>query len=283
MKRVRVSILLAVILVVSAIPSANAVVAPGSKCSKAGLKQTFNGKVYTCVKFGKKFVWDKGFIVFPKPKITVVSSTDNFTWNIQVLNYSKIKLDRNLIFSYIFSINNGMWVEGFKSSTDSGSISIEKEFSMIEFRVRLKRDFSILQESDSVVRIFSKQVIPIKPPTPTPQPSSLKEPRFIDEDLDAINSIIYINWNGKDSSFGNYSDSDLRQINIWIKGGDFGEEFTKYVRSFQKSEKIEINVSQRVTYCVKLQAESLLGILSDFSDSYCLTVLKQPTAPGAPE
>jgi hypothetical protein len=67
-----------------------------------------------------------------------------------------------------------------------------------------------------------------------------------------------------------------------IAGGDFGDEFTKYVRSFEKSGKIEINVSQRVTYCVKLQAESFLGTLSDFSDTYCLTVLRQPKAPGAP-
>ena len=65
-------------------------------------------------------------------------------------------------------------------------------------------------------------------------------------------------------------------------GGDFGEQLTKYPSSFQNSSKIAINVSQRVTYCVKLQAESLLGTLSDFSDSYCLTVLKQPKAPGSP-
>ena len=132
-------------------------------------------------------------------------------------------------------------------------------------------------ESEKVTLIFIEST-----PTPIPQPPSLKEPGFIADDLNAINSIIYVNWSGKDSSGVNYSESVLKQVNIWIMGGDFGEQLTKYPSSFQNSSKIAINVSQRVTYCVKLQAESLLGTLSDFSDSYCLTVLKQPKAPGSP-
>jgi hypothetical protein len=70
--------------------------------------------------------------------------------------------------------------------------------------------------------------------------------------------------------------SELKQVNIWVSGGDFGDGFTKCADSFRKSEKIKISVNQIVTYCVKLQAESILGTLSDFSNSYCLTLLKQP-------
>jgi M6 family metalloprotease-like protein len=33
----------------------------GSSCSKAGIKSVSAGKTYTCVKSGKKLVWDKGF------------------------------------------------------------------------------------------------------------------------------------------------------------------------------------------------------------------------------
>ena len=40
-----------------------AAVTPGAKCSKAGSTSTYNGKKYTCVKSGKKLVWNKGVAV----------------------------------------------------------------------------------------------------------------------------------------------------------------------------------------------------------------------------
>ena len=39
---------------------ASAAITPGAKCSKAGVKQIYKGKTYTCVKSGKKLVWNKG-------------------------------------------------------------------------------------------------------------------------------------------------------------------------------------------------------------------------------
>lgn len=48
-----------------------AAVKAGATCSKAGLKSVASGKTYTCVKSGKKFVWDKGVAV---TKPTVVST-----------------------------------------------------------------------------------------------------------------------------------------------------------------------------------------------------------------
>jgi hypothetical protein len=48
-----------------------AAVTPGSKCSKAGATSTTNGKKYTCVKSGKKLVWNKGVVVAkPKPVVS---------------------------------------------------------------------------------------------------------------------------------------------------------------------------------------------------------------------
>jgi len=41
---------------------ASAVVTPGSKCSKAGVKQTYKGKIYTCIKSGSKFYWNNGIV-----------------------------------------------------------------------------------------------------------------------------------------------------------------------------------------------------------------------------
>ncbi|TRZ54293.1 MAG: hypothetical protein D4S00_09250 [Streptomycetaceae bacterium] len=51
-------------------PSAVAKITPGSACSKVGATSKFNGKIYTCIKSGKKLVWDKGKnIVQPTPTL----------------------------------------------------------------------------------------------------------------------------------------------------------------------------------------------------------------------
>jgi hypothetical protein len=43
----------------------------GAICSKAGVTNNYNGKKYTCVKSGKKLVWDKGVLVIkPTPVIS---------------------------------------------------------------------------------------------------------------------------------------------------------------------------------------------------------------------
>ena len=63
MRRYAVTILLALSLSVSTLPMANAAVTAGSKCSKAGVKQDYKGKTYTCIKTGNKLVWDKGIKV----------------------------------------------------------------------------------------------------------------------------------------------------------------------------------------------------------------------------
>ena len=60
MKRNAFALLMTLSLIVSAIPGASAVVTPGSKCSKVGINQTFNGLTYTCKKAGSKLVWSQG-------------------------------------------------------------------------------------------------------------------------------------------------------------------------------------------------------------------------------
>jgi len=58
-----------VLLAVSALflaiitPLANAAVKPGTKCTKLGQTSTSTGIKYTCIKSGKKLVWNKGVAV----------------------------------------------------------------------------------------------------------------------------------------------------------------------------------------------------------------------------
>lgn len=51
----------------------------GSSCSKVGLTQTYAGKKFTCIKLGKKLVWDKGVSVISATKVipTPISTPNN--------------------------------------------------------------------------------------------------------------------------------------------------------------------------------------------------------------
>jgi len=54
---------------------ANAAAKTGAKCNKAGITTVASGKTYTCVKSGKKLVWNKGIAVFkPIPTPAVATS-----------------------------------------------------------------------------------------------------------------------------------------------------------------------------------------------------------------
>ena len=76
MKHYRLSGLIIASLLFGSLPTASALVTPGTKCSKAGLKQTYKGKIYTCVKLGAKLYWNNG----TKVKTSSTPSTAAKTW-----------------------------------------------------------------------------------------------------------------------------------------------------------------------------------------------------------
>jgi len=53
------------ILLLTALPisSSSAAIKAGSKCAKAGATSTSAGKKYTCIKSGKKLIWNKGVMI----------------------------------------------------------------------------------------------------------------------------------------------------------------------------------------------------------------------------
>ena len=56
-------LLLVTSLSVGVIQSAHAAIKPGAACKKAGLMSLEGSKVYTCVKSGKKLIWNKGVAI----------------------------------------------------------------------------------------------------------------------------------------------------------------------------------------------------------------------------
>lgn len=112
----------------------------------------------------------------------------------------------------------------------------------------------------------------------TIQEPDLPPPYFIESNLDAIADKVYVTWNGKDATNSYYPEGVLKQVNIWIKGGDFGEEYVQFGTSFSAAGTIQISATKVTTYCVKLQAEANTpGKLSPFSNEFCITLLEQPS------
>ena len=60
MKRILSGMLIGLSMLVVLPSVSNAAVTAGSKCSKAGIQQVYKGKVYTCIKLGKKLYWNNG-------------------------------------------------------------------------------------------------------------------------------------------------------------------------------------------------------------------------------
>jgi hypothetical protein len=60
MKKFLVYILAVVLIISSSTSTAYSAVTAGTKCSKAGSKQVYKGKVFTCIKLGSKLYWNNG-------------------------------------------------------------------------------------------------------------------------------------------------------------------------------------------------------------------------------
>ena len=67
---------LSLLLILSLIPAHSATPPKaGSICSKQGLTKTYQGKKYTCIKTGKKFVWSKGIIAKAEEPVVAPTAT----------------------------------------------------------------------------------------------------------------------------------------------------------------------------------------------------------------
>jgi hypothetical protein len=66
-KRLLASLVITPLLLSSQLSTSHAAVKAGAKCTKAGITQVVKDKSYTCVKSGKKLVWNKGVKTPPMP------------------------------------------------------------------------------------------------------------------------------------------------------------------------------------------------------------------------
>jgi hypothetical protein len=93
MKRLSIALTAALLISSLTTPTAVAAIKAGGSCSKVGSSATSAGKRFTCIKSGKKYIWDKGVVVAkpvtlptasptPTPKLEpVVVDTKWYGWN----------------------------------------------------------------------------------------------------------------------------------------------------------------------------------------------------------
>lgn len=104
----------------------------------------------------------------------------------------------------------------------------------------------------------------------------LLPPHFTSSNLYSKDNMLYISWDGKTNILTDYPAGKFKQVNVWIKGGDFGNTYVKYASSFTKAGTLQVASPKKATYYVKLQAEAYSGQLSEFSDEFSVNVAIGP-------
>ena len=84
--KLRLIVFVALLPLVLVAPVSNAAVKAGSACTKQGLKQISGAKSFTCVKQGKKLVWNKGVAV-KKPESVQADASSAVTHDISVTGF----------------------------------------------------------------------------------------------------------------------------------------------------------------------------------------------------
>jgi hypothetical protein len=142
-------------------PSSNAAssVKPGIKCLKVDQVVIIGTKKYTCVRLKSKLTWDTGVVQLKKPFFTAKTIGSNFEWEVTVDNYTNNN-NPNLVFSYFFAVDGGMWNEFSKTTATREKILVNQRFKLVEIMVAVSDRKSQYVISTKFERAFPETVIP---------------------------------------------------------------------------------------------------------------------------
>jgi hypothetical protein len=76
---------------------ANAAVKAGASCSKAGITSVASGKTFTCIKSGKKLIWNKGVLKSTKAEPVAPTGFNDLEANFSGVSYSAWKKSKEKI------------------------------------------------------------------------------------------------------------------------------------------------------------------------------------------
>lgn len=148
------ALLLSLTLVTSA---ASAAVKAGATCSKLGATSTSAGKKYTCIKSGKKLVWNKGVTVLaPKPTVSPTPTalpSPSPTPTSTPIPTPTPTLDRNKGAlrgsQFIYRINNGVLERLISGSNEYTSTDSRLESEFDQIRVKAFKEIHNYQTTGS--------------------------------------------------------------------------------------------------------------------------------------
>lgn len=112
--------------------------------------------------------------------------------------------------------------------------------------------------------------------------AAFNKPEFLETDLSSDLNALIVKWSGLDY-LGNAYPDNLDRVNIYIKGGSFGNDYV--LAGFFKEAGKRTIIAQTGTYYVKLQAVSKKKTLSPFSTEWSIStespveVVEPPTLP----
>lgn len=147
----------------------------GANCTKVNATKTVGGKKFTCIKNGKKLVWDSGLAILAQPIFTATSANNNYEWDISVTNYQKSNL-LGLEFSYSFAVDGGIWNLYSKTNLPSEKLVVNQAFNLLELKVAVSDSNNRYVTSPQFQRQFRTRVIPPLSTTPNNSSSSTQNP-----------------------------------------------------------------------------------------------------------
>jgi hypothetical protein len=177
-------------LVASFTPShASAKARAGAKCTKINSTQTIEGKKFTCVKQGKKIIWDKGKINLFAPIFTTRAESNNYEWNVSITNYPG-ELGKGLEFTYFYSLDQAPFVLFWTKKSQRERILIDTPFSNIRIKVVVADGGN--QEKSS--EIFEKSFRAVVTPPNSAKPEIVYSPQIDQSTLPFLTLVSGVQW-----------------------------------------------------------------------------------------
>jgi hypothetical protein len=164
-------------------------ITPGSTCKKVNQQSIYKNKIYTCIKQGKKTIWDKGKVNLFTPVITAKPESKNYEWNVSVTNYPG-ELGRGLEFTYFYSLDQKPFVLYWTKKSQREKISIDTPFSNIRIKVVVTDGGNQEKTSD----VFEKSFRDLVTPPNSVKPEIVYNPQIDQSALPFLTSVSGVQW-----------------------------------------------------------------------------------------
>ena len=155
---------LSILISLASLPAHSATKA-GAKCTKIGIKSVVGEKTFTCIKSGKKLIWNKGALINPKP--SPAPYQDSTSVKIDSIRNDAIKNSSTDSSSHVFIFQNGASQE-IESKTKRSLLNAVPIYNKLGFNttdslILVARDMDWLKKELGNNNCFNPNPIPDRP------------------------------------------------------------------------------------------------------------------------